>query len=147
MSFGPVFAAGFAVQQLLEILTSILDLDSKDSFQKNKKAILGIVSMAVGFWLAWNGQLRVLKPLGVDAQWADLFVTALVLSAGTEGVNSILKFMKYSKEDMKNSAAAKVAGPDSARVKAAAAVVGGGGVTAPNLGVATAAAVDAMNRK
>src|SRR5438094_4639531 len=32
---------------------------------------------------------------------------SLVLSAGTEGVNSILKFFKYSKEDKKATAAAK----------------------------------------
>jgi len=52
MALGPVFAAGFAVQQLLEILTSILDLDSQPSFQKWKKAILGVVSLGVGFSLA-----------------------------------------------------------------------------------------------
>ena len=36
----------------------------------------------------------------------DLIGLALVLSAGTEGVNSILKFFKYSKEDKKATAAA-----------------------------------------
>lgn len=35
---------------------------------------------------------------------ADVIVTALVLSAGTEGFNSILKFLGYSKEDKKAQA-------------------------------------------
>jgi hypothetical protein len=37
----------------------------------------------------------------------DVLISALVLSAGTEGVNSILKFFKYSKEDKKATAASK----------------------------------------
>jgi hypothetical protein len=45
VALAPVFAAGFAVQQLLEILTSILNLDSKPAFQNSKKAILGVVSL------------------------------------------------------------------------------------------------------
>jgi hypothetical protein len=36
----------------------------------------------------------------------DFIATALIISAGTEGVNSILKFLKYSKEDKKREAAA-----------------------------------------
>jgi hypothetical protein len=34
----------------------------------------------------------------------DVIVTALVLSAGTEGFNSILKFLGYAKEDKKAQA-------------------------------------------
>lgn len=125
-ALAPVFAAGFAVQQLLEILTSILDLDARDSFQKYKKAILGFVSLILGLVLAYNGYLRVLQPLFAVVvtdpitkvvttsfsvtipNYLDYIVTALVISAGTEGVNSIMKFLKYSKEDKKNDAAAKV---------------------------------------
>ncbi|MDQ3919816.1 MAG: hypothetical protein M3348_15215, partial [Acidobacteriota bacterium] len=112
-ALGPVFAAGFAVQQFLEILTSFLDLDSRPAFQKYKKPILGTVALALGYALANSlnmGVLQILK--GVDPTkpapvgGLDLFVTALVISAGTEGVNSILKFLKYSKEDKKRDAAA-----------------------------------------
>src|SRR5258705_7252518 len=62
----PVFAAGFAVQQLLELLTSVLDLDAREGFQKFKKAILGLVALVVGFILAYNGYLQVLHPLFVS---------------------------------------------------------------------------------
>ena len=114
-ALAPVFAAGFAVQQFLEIVTSILNLDTKPSFQNWKKVILGIVSIGIGLFLAFEvDALRVLQPLFVDAggkitanisPFWDHVVTAFVISAGTEGVNSILKFMKYGKEDKKNDAA------------------------------------------
>jgi len=107
-SLGPVFVAGFAVQQLLEILTSVLNLDSNVRFENYKKAILSVASLAMGFLLASQiPSLRVLH--AVDSKnvlngW-DLVITAFVLSAGTEGLNSIVKFMKYSKEDKKATAA------------------------------------------
>jgi hypothetical protein len=122
----PVFAAGLAIQQLLEVITSFLDLDSRPGFQKYKKPILGLVALAVGFTLAANGYLRVLQPLfavGTTTDpvtkivttiysvqvpsYLDFIVTGLVISAGTEGINSILKFLKYTKEDKKRQAAAK----------------------------------------
>src|SRR5467141_205674 len=109
-ALAPVFAAGFAVQQLLEILTSFLD--AWPGFQKYKKVILGFVSLAIGLALAFGvDALRVLQPLFMDPSGKptaqinpllDHLVTALVISAGTEGVNSILKFVKYAKEDKKN---------------------------------------------
>lgn len=134
MALGPVFAAGFAVQQLLELLSPVLDKISQDY----KKVILGLISLAAGILLAWSvPALRVLKPLGVDAGWLDGCVTALVLSAGTEGMNSILKFLKYTKEDKKNTAASKE--PENGGNGAAAAV------TRP--GVPSAAALSRMNRK
>jgi hypothetical protein len=115
-----LFAAGFAVQQLLELMTSILDLDSNPTFQKYKKAILGMLSLAAGLLLAgFVGDLRVLSVLGVTASGlpftvTDVCVTGLVLSAGTEGINSILKFAKYSKEDKKATTGSKEAALNSA---------------------------------
>jgi hypothetical protein len=106
-----LFAAGFAVQQLLELMTAILDLDSNPTFEKYKKAILGLLSLTAGLLLAgFVSDLRVLSALGVTASGlpftaTDVCVTGLVLSAGTEGINSILKFAKYSKEDKKTTAA------------------------------------------
>jgi hypothetical protein len=139
--FWPLFAAAFAVQQLLEILTSILDVDSNPSFQKYKKPILGVVSLAVGFILAGTvGRLRVLAALGANSapEWIDIPITALVLSAGTEGVNSILKFLKYAKEDKKNAAASK----DPSNTGAAASL------SAPvPAGIASPAALQKMNRQ
>jgi len=106
-ALAPVFAAGFAVQQLLEIITSFFDLDSKQLFQKYKKPILGAVAFGCGCVLAWPLKQGVLGILQASAgyDWTDFFATALIISAGTEGINSILKFLKYSKEDKKSEAA------------------------------------------
>jgi hypothetical protein len=109
-ALAPIFAAGFAVQQLLEILTSYFDLDSKKLFQNYKKPILGTVAFVLGLALAAEvntGVLNILKGSPPDTRVGllDFIVTALIISAGTEGVNSILKFLKYSKEDKKREAA------------------------------------------
>lgn len=108
-SLGPIFAAGFAVQQLLEILTPILALDERAGFQKYKKVIVGIVSLVAGLVLAsLVPSFMVLRALKLDIPTPlDIAISGLVLSAGTEGINSILKFMKYAKEDKKATAATK----------------------------------------
>jgi hypothetical protein len=109
LALGPIFVAGFAVQQFLEIATALLNLDSKVSFEKYKKVILGLASLTAGLLLAgWVPEFRVLHAVKVNAaEWLDVTTSAFVLSAGTEGVNSILKFFKYSKEDKKETAASK----------------------------------------
>jgi hypothetical protein len=110
-ALAPVFAAGFAVQQLLEILTSFFDLDTKRVFQNYKKPILGAAAFGLGLALASQlepGVLAILVAEGAKTpdRTIDILATALVISAGTEGVNSILKFLKYSKETKKREAAA-----------------------------------------
>jgi hypothetical protein len=100
---GPAFAAGFAVQQLLELLDPWLDKTKWD-----KKCLLGIFSLIAGLVLSFGAGLRVLQPLGAtsSAIW-DALVTGLIVSAGTEGFNSIMKFLGYSKEKQKGDAAEK----------------------------------------
>ncbi len=142
IALAPVFAAGLAVQQFLEILTSVLDLGQRAAFEKHKKAILGLASLTLGLVFASSSSLRVLKPLftGVVTDpvtiptYLDYIVTALVISAGTEGVNSILKFLKYKKEETKGDAAAKVSATTSA-------------VAAEPVLVPTPVALTAINRK
>ncbi|KAA3660770.1 MAG: hypothetical protein DWQ04_18455 [Chloroflexi bacterium] len=103
-AFGPVFAAGFAVQQLLEIISPLAE-----KFPANKKLVLGFLSLAVGLALAGWGGFSILLPLGFTSttDFIDVFVTGLVISAGTEGVNSIMKFLGYTKENKKGEAAGR----------------------------------------
>lgn len=102
-ALGPAFAAGFAIQQLLEVLDPLIIKLIGDG---DKKLILGIVSFVCGLALAFGTGLRVLEPLGVpNAGIGDIIVTGLVISAGTEGINSILKFLGYTKEREKAVAA------------------------------------------
>jgi hypothetical protein len=102
-ALGPAFAAGFAVQQLLEILDPLMD-----KIKVDKKFLLGIVSLIAGLVLSFGAGLRVLQPLGIAGSdtW-DALVTGLIVSAGTEGFNSIMKFLGYSKEKQKANAAEK----------------------------------------
>jgi len=101
-ALGPAFAAGFAIQQLLEVLDPII---TKIIGKADKKLVLGIVALVVGLILAFGAGLRVLQPLGVaTTDFWDVIVTGLVISAGTEGINSILKFLGYSKEREKAEA-------------------------------------------
>jgi len=119
----PVFAAGFAIQQFLEVPGTLIEIYGGEKAQQYKKIILGVLGAIVGCLLAASvddlAVLRILLTHDVtDAtgkvttvipvinDYIEVLVTGLILSAGTEGVNSILKFMKYSKEDKKNAAAA-----------------------------------------
>lgn len=97
LALAPAFAAGFAVQQLLEILDPIIG--TWISMPEQKKVVLGLISLIVGFVLALGGGLRVLQPLGFTGpDGYDMLVTGLVISAGTEGLNSIVKFLGYAKD-------------------------------------------------
>jgi len=111
IALGPAFATGFALQQLLEILTPLLE-----KLGLNKKLFLSLISLLVGLVFAFGAGLRVLQPLGItNAGVWDLIVTGLIISAGTEGFNSIMKFMGYTKDQSKADAAKKLEhAPDEA---------------------------------
>ena len=104
-ALAPAFAAGFALQRLLEILDPILE---KLASGNNKKIALGIVSLLCGAGLATWPQFRVLShlvvPEGSISTWLDYLVTSLIISGGTEGFNSILKFLNYKKAESKATA-------------------------------------------
>jgi uncharacterized membrane protein len=109
-ALAPAFAAGVAVQQLLEILDPIVVLIFK---APNKKLVLGIISFVIGVFLAWSfSAFRIVQILLNDEpNWViDVLVSGLILSAGTEGFNSIIKFLGYAKENKKGDAAASKGG-------------------------------------
>ncbi len=113
MALGPAFAVGFAVQQLIELLDPYVVKIAKTG---DKKIVIGTISLIFGLILAFGVGLRTLQPLGVTkAGFWDGIVTALIISAGTEGFNSIMKFLGYSKENKKSIAAEKkkAAGPEA----------------------------------
>jgi hypothetical protein len=56
----PAFAAGFAVQQLLELADPVLDKIPKDW----KKPVPSLIALAIGLALAIGAHLHVLAPLG-----------------------------------------------------------------------------------
>ena len=100
----PIFAASVAVQQILEVFSGLVEKYVRES---RKKAVLGIIGFLVGIMLTRAFHLDVMDYFKVNSgiPGIDTVVTALVLSAGTEGTNSIVKFLKYLKEDKKATAA------------------------------------------
>lgn len=107
-ALGPAFAAGFAVQRLAEISDPLL---KEIIGEERKRTVIGILSLLLGLVLAWTLKLSVLGNLGLSLSttltYVDYLVTGLIVSAGTEGFNSILKFLSYQKEQTKASAAAE----------------------------------------
>jgi hypothetical protein len=94
-SLAPVLIASFALQQLIELLEPILDMFIK----AHKKWILSVVTLVVGLLLAVGLQLRVLGPIGYSGPvWADVLISALVISGGTRWINDLLKLLGYRKE-------------------------------------------------
>jgi hypothetical protein len=119
-ALAPVFAAGLAIQQLGEILDPILDKVGPTY----KRVVLALVSLSLGLIVAFGANLHVLALLGApDDDVLNPLVTGLIISGGTEGINSILKFLKYKKEDAKNDAAVRRAANAAAAVEANMAVV------------------------
>ena len=103
------FAAGFVVQRLLELV------DPVTGGIKNvntKKMIMGILSLAVGWLLAWLGDIEIFRDIGrplkalgsMEAFW-DVVFSGIFISAGTEGFNTLLKFANAQKEASKAHAA------------------------------------------
>jgi len=108
-ALAPIFAAGLGIQQLGEILSPLFDKISTEY----KKVVFGLISLTLGLAVAFHFQLHVLNLLldpGNNPDkytFLDSIITGLIISGGTEGVNSILKFLKFKKEETKNDAAKK----------------------------------------
>ena len=107
LALAPAFVCGFSIQRLLELVDPVLDglIPGATEIIKArwKKGILGIIAIGGGLLFASVAGVRVLDPI-TDAtvpDWIDLAATALVVSAGTEGLNSIMKYLGYKKEEQK----------------------------------------------
>lgn len=101
------FIAGFAVQQGVEVLSSFISLIGKiDGDTKVKKAIFSAFSVILAWIIVAYAHLDVLKPfIQGTPDWVNSFTTIIFVSAGTEGFNSLLKWLSYKKDDAKANAA------------------------------------------
>jgi hypothetical protein len=106
------FAAGFVVQRFVEILDTYTTARIADF--KNKKFVIGVISLVLGIALAAGLQLRMFHQLlqfncdDVWVTWLDYLGTGIFISGGSEGFNSLLKFANYKKEASKADAANKL---------------------------------------
>jgi hypothetical protein len=106
LALAPAFACGLAVQRLLELADPVLDgliPGAGDSKARSKKLVLGLVSLAAGVLFAVAAGIRVLTPISSEIvpAWIDVAATALVVSGGTEAMNSLMKYLGYKKEEQK----------------------------------------------
>lgn len=114
-ALAPAFAIGVGVQRLVEILDSWLSLDTTVG-KERKTAILAFASFAVGLAIAFGMKLKVIAALGgPDMPYLDYIISGLIISAGTEGFNSIIKWLLYSKEGKKAEAATERAQSEAVR--------------------------------
>lgn len=121
----PLIAAiGFGIQQFLQVIAdpivsaTISVIKDRRGVQQPggttslpggisdvdaKKALLGATSLVIGLMIASAADgIRILAAAGFRGLpgW-DLFITALTISAGTEGVNSVVKLVQYVKDAVK----------------------------------------------
>ena len=93
-----VFVASFALQQLIELLDPIFD----QLIKQQKKWILSVTTLVVGLALSLGLGLRILYPLGITRfACVDMILTALFITGGTKGINDLIKFIGYKKEEAK----------------------------------------------
>jgi hypothetical protein len=106
VALGPAFAAGFAIQQLMEILDWGIAFLARVLGRK-KRTIALILSAGFGFAVAEGAGLHIMQTLADSEKkyFFDPLVSALVIGAGTEGFNSILKLLGYKKDAQKEPAA------------------------------------------
>jgi len=113
-----VAIAGFAIQQVLELLNPLVAVGSKLAHEKwvkdppviteekLKKWIMAMLAFFLG--MAVVGITGISLMGYVNAGWentlGDFLVSALVLGAGTEGMNTLTKYFGYVKEDRKQKA-------------------------------------------
>lgn len=115
-----VFITGFAIQQALQLLDPLItvgilryknsrstkDLPGGMADTDFKKTIMACLSFVLG---AVTAGLTGVRPLsfaidiknGSPGVVGDFFVTALVIGAGTEGMNTLLKYFGYVKDARK----------------------------------------------
>jgi hypothetical protein len=104
-SLRPAFVAGFAVQRTLEILDPLF-VKLGDS----KKIIFSLISLGMALAIAFGARFQMLHILASNISMRptfDMLLTGLVIGGGTEGFNSIMKFLSYKKEEKKIDALAK----------------------------------------
>jgi hypothetical protein len=101
-SLAPVFIAGFALQQLLELLDPVLERLLKP----HKAWLMSALAFSLGLGITLVLGLRVLAPFGLTrGDWLDAVLTALLISSGTKWLNDLLKIISYKKQELKARAA------------------------------------------
>lgn len=91
--------AGFAVQRVVELTEPLIVFAAKKArLPAGKRMVMGLVSLGLGTILVWFLDLRLMIFIDPNvSSGADFVITALVVGAGTEGVNIATKYFEYAK--------------------------------------------------
>jgi hypothetical protein len=115
------FVAGFVVQRLLEIADPYTTAHIKDPLKK--KEVMGAISLVIGVLLCVAARIGLLTILhqatagtstdnALPTGWwftaLDYLASGIFVSAGTDGFNSLLKFLSYKKDAAKVDAGNKL---------------------------------------
>jgi hypothetical protein len=118
---------GFAIQRALQILDPFIDWlteATKEWWKVHhvedtgtvKRAAVAICALVLSGVIVWALDIGLLSLVGVSGHvWGDRLVSALVLSAGSEGANSVLKVLeafKQSRQAVADGVAVVVATPE-----------------------------------
>jgi len=109
-----IFIAGFAVQQVLQIIDVPIEIASESIGPKlggdqgtarAKKTIMAFLAAAIGIIAASLGDIKLLSLAMSEVRpYLDHIITGLVIGSGTEAANSALKFIGYLKDGQKPAA-------------------------------------------
>jgi len=96
-TLAPAFVVSLAIQQLLELIDPLLE-----HWLKPQKALwMSCLALGVSLLLTMALHFRLLLSLGVQtAGLLDALVSALFLTAGTSGINDLLKIVDYRKQTL-----------------------------------------------
>ena len=109
IALAPAFGVGVGIQHLNELLDALFSTLS-GSNNNLKKLLMGLSSLIFGCVATVAFKLDIVGALGVAPSktgvvWVlNVIVTALIISTGTEGINSIVKFLGYAKDQKKAAA-------------------------------------------
>jgi hypothetical protein len=124
-ALAPAFTAGFAVQQTIELVDTLLSFNSEKwaglvGNPAKKKLITSVIGLLLAIFLVIAGKFNVISPLlPADVHLPTFLpglITVIFISGGTEGFNSLLKFISWKKEEAKAKAADKPSKAASAAV-------------------------------
>ena len=113
-ALAPAFGVGIGIQHLNELLDAFFSTFAGNNVNR-KKLLMGASSLIFGCAATVAFKLDIVGALRGDTNasgvvWLlNVFVTALIISTGTEGINSIVKFLGYAKDQKKASAASSEA--------------------------------------
>jgi hypothetical protein len=90
-----IFLSTLAIQHLLVVLDPLL---TRVLSGGDKKLAFRLISTFAGLALVWECNIGVLGTLGIsDDRLLDTLITGLFIGSGTDGLDSVLKVVGYSK--------------------------------------------------